>query len=147
MDDLDLSAGADNEEPVPEDPGLDNKLASPRPFWIPPDVDIDSLPEGLRAALRDILQPCYDSLVGDCPDAMERSAGSTYVFLSWLEQLEQCHLGQIIRMGEPGSLTSADCEKAFQRLHGIVNKKFKATDLLQRLRAQRAKLDMLPPGI
>ena len=47
--------------------------ADSRPYWLPGDLDIDALPEGLRLAISQILTPAYEELVLAAPNALERA--------------------------------------------------------------------------
>ena len=61
-----------------EDTYMDVSLAGPRPYWIPQDLDLNSLPEGLRLAVSEILTPAYVELVLKAPTALERASGMTF---------------------------------------------------------------------
>ena len=50
--------------------------ADSRPYWLPGDLDIDALPEGLRLAISQILTPAYEELVLAAPNALERATGA-----------------------------------------------------------------------
>ena len=65
----------------------------PRPYWIPEEIDLAALPKAVQLAVSEILNRAYQELVLGAADALERSAGTTYVHLLWLELLSQFELG------------------------------------------------------
>ena len=50
-----------------------------RPRWTPPGVDFGSLPQEVRRALAEIVDPLYEQLVLGVPDPLEESTGLTIV--------------------------------------------------------------------
>lgn len=121
-------------------------IASTRPYWVPPGLDYDSIPQGLRAAFTEILQPAYFSLVVMPSESLERSTGLSVVHLLCHEMLEQFHLGQDTRIGEPEMQRSPERQESLRRLFQIIGKKHKMSDLLHRLRMLREKNDPFPGG-
>lgn len=66
---------------------------SVRPYWVPANVQFDKIPKRVQLALQTVLQPAYDELVLAASDPLERSTGTTFVFLVWLELSEQFQIG------------------------------------------------------
>ena len=60
-----------------------------RPAWAPGDVDLFKVPEPVRRAVAEIVEPAYRKLVAEVEDPLERSVGLTLVHLMWLEVLDQ----------------------------------------------------------
>ncbi len=76
---------------VPQDAGLPARTGGPvgQPAWVPEDVDLHKVPEAVRQAVAEIIEPAYRQLVTEAEDPLERSFGVTLVQLMWLEVLEQ----------------------------------------------------------
>ena len=90
--------------------------ADSRPYWLPGDLDIDALPEGLRLAISQILTPAYEELVLAAPNALERATGATLVHLLWLELFEQFDLGHAVPGTEKLNGKAASRQAALDRL-------------------------------
>ncbi len=60
-----------------------------RPAWAPESVDLDKVPEPVRQAVAEIIEPAYRQMVAEAEDPIERSIGLTVVHLMWLEVLDQ----------------------------------------------------------
>ena len=60
-----------------------------RPAWAPEGVDLDRVPEPVRQAVAEIIEPAYRQMVAEAEDPIERSIGLTVVHLMWLEVLDQ----------------------------------------------------------
>ena len=113
-------------------------LAGPRPYWLPPDTDADALPEELRLAIAEILTPAYRELVLEPPTALERATGVTFVYLLWVELLEQCDMGHTI----PATAMNGQAvnrQAALDRLLRVIGAKQKAANFLQRIKEWRAR--------
>ena len=65
-----------------------------RPYFIPPGINFEALPEPVRVALQAVVEPAYRELVLGVEGPLERSAGLTLAFLLSLEVLDQFQLGQ-----------------------------------------------------
>lgn len=59
-----------------------------RPFFIPAELEFDSLSLPLQQAITEIIDPLYEERVLQARTALERSEGLTYVILTWLELVE-----------------------------------------------------------
>lgn len=64
----------------------------PRPYFLPQGVDLRAMPHGFVAAYEALIQPAYVELVLEAATTMERTAGSTFVFLCFMELLDQFDL-------------------------------------------------------
>ncbi|MBE9551932.1 MAG: hypothetical protein IMF05_00580, partial [Proteobacteria bacterium] len=67
---------------------------SPRPFFVPSDINFDDLSEELKTAIRAVIDPAYRQLVLEARDGLEKSIGVTIVHLLWIEILDQLDLAQ-----------------------------------------------------
>lgn len=56
-----------------------NSPNDPRPYWIPGDVDFDSLSEELKAAIMGVITPAYGELVLKARAGLEQSVGISIV--------------------------------------------------------------------
>ena len=65
----------------PEEAGLPARGGGPvsRPAWAPGDVDLFKVPEPVRQAVAEIVEPAYRKLVAEVEDPLERSIGLTLV--------------------------------------------------------------------
>ena len=81
---------------APQDAALPARTGGPvgMPAWVPEDVDFDKMPEAVRQAVAEIIEPAYRQLVTEAADPLERSVGVTLVHLMWLEILEQYETNQ-----------------------------------------------------
>jgi hypothetical protein len=68
--------------------------ANLRPYYVPADLDFDSLPETVQRAVDEFVTPAYRELVLEASGALERAAGASFVCLLFLELLEQFDLGR-----------------------------------------------------
>src|SRR5689334_15759410 len=73
----------------PADPGS----LDPFPPWLPVGLKFDALPQPLKHAVTNIINPAYRELVTEAPTALERTVGLSYMHLIWLELLDQFNLG------------------------------------------------------
>ncbi len=75
----------------PEEAGLPARGCGPvgRPAWAPGDVDLFKVPEPVRQAVAEIIEPAYRQIVVEAEDPLERSIGLTLIHLMWLEVLDQ----------------------------------------------------------
>ncbi len=69
---------------APQDAGLPARSGGPvgQPAWVPEDVDFDKVPEAVRQAVAEIIEPAYRQLVTEAEDPLERSVGVTMVHLT-----------------------------------------------------------------
>ena len=114
---------------------------APRPYFVPSGLDFDTLPEGLKLAIREIVDPAYSELVLGAADALERAAAVSFVHILWLELLDQQGLGtQIARhLPKGGTVTELVFEDDFNAHLRLLGAKHKAAAFLLRLREFRAK--------
>ena len=113
-----------------------------RPYFIPPAIDFEALPEPVRVAYQAIVDPTYRELVLEVESPLARSVGITLVFLLAVEVLEQFQLAQ--QMDFTASSTGggrADRDRVIDRYLRIVGAKQKAERFLLRLDDLRARND------
>jgi hypothetical protein len=114
---------------------------STRPYWVPPGLKIESLPEQFRVAIAEILNPAYRELVLEAPGALERATGATFVHLLWLEMLEQLELGRDLASYLPGSTSSPERLRLLDRHVRLTGAKNKAGHFLLQIRTFREKYE------
>lgn len=114
---------------------------APRPYFIPKGLDFEALPEEIKLAVREIVNPAYRELVLGASDALERAAGATFVHLAWLELLDQLGLGEQVAAGLPGGGVVGDLvhEEDLQNHLRLLGAKQKAAAFLLRLREFRTR--------
>jgi hypothetical protein len=116
-----------------------------RPYFIPPTIDWDALPESHRVAITTIIEPVYDEYVVQATDALERSNGTSIASCLLMELLDQLDLGGMLAGGQDSEEAMKDRERLFSRLSRSMATKQKLTDGLMRLRNQKLKLASLDP--
>jgi hypothetical protein len=118
--------------PAPDPPGN-------RPFWIPTNVQFDSLPQALQAAIIEIVNPAYQELVLEAPSPLEKAAGLSLVHLLWLEIVEQYDLGRAMARMLPRGESSAAHQEAIGRHLRLVGVKERFGKFVLQLRAWQEK--------
>ena len=132
-----------------EHKNVDN--SHPRPFWIPPGVDPEDLPEGLQAAIDGAISPAYQRLVVAARAGVEQSTGITITGLLWLECLEYFEVGQNAQ-SENDTPELEKREASMARLLRLAGAKLRASDFLLRVTEARRRwakesgLPALPSG-
>lgn len=112
----------------------------PRPYFVPADLDYDSLPEAVRIAVDELVQPAYNQLVLQTSTALERSAGATYVCLLFLELLDQFDLGsQVAYRVSQRAESAAPRDDALNRYMRLAGSKERAGLFLLRIRSLRGR--------
>jgi hypothetical protein len=114
-----------------------------RPHFIPDGLTFDDLPPALRAAVTGLIEPAYRELVLEAPNALERAAGSSLVFLMWIELLDQFeiasqHRGPRTAVSHPGDDTGARDEQIARHLK-VISAKDRAANFILRMKVYRAK--------
>lgn len=115
-------------EPAPKPPRS-------RLYFLPAGFDFEAQPAAFQAAYAAIIEPAYQQLVLAPRDALERSVGTTIVFLLVEELIDQQDLGQEFDRAE--SKTRGDREsreKAINRYLRLVSAKQAAISALHRVR-------------
>ena len=110
------------------------------PAWIPEDVDFHNMPEAVRQAVADIVEPAYRRLVAEAEDPLERSVGITIVHLMWLEILEQHEVMQEYLKMSILNLRQDRCHMIDHHLRTL-HAKVKVGCFLSRLRELRGRSD------
>jgi hypothetical protein len=109
-----------------------------QPYWLPENMVLDDLPNGVKAAMEGIIGPGYRELVVGAPDALERLAAMSLVHLSHLEALEQVELGRDLAAAE-----AKDRDKRVAEHVRLVGAKLRAVSFVHRLRQARSPIN--PP--
>jgi hypothetical protein len=119
--------------------------AEPRPYYLPPGVDLAALPKPMRLAFEAIVQPTYAELVLAAPTSLERAVGVSLHFLLCLEVLEQFELGhQLNFTGASAGDDQAERDRAIAKHLKLVSAKQHAANFLARLQNLRTKLRISP---
>jgi hypothetical protein len=126
-------------------PSSDSERSNtPRPFWIPDGVSLDSLPEELKIAIAGIIDPAYHELVVSASSGLEQSTGLTIVHLLWLEILDQIELGNAVAKHSDEPDTFKHRETMIARHLRLVGAKNKTSNFLLRLHDFRQKWGAFP---
>jgi hypothetical protein len=115
-------------EPAPKPPRS-------RLYFLPAGFDFEAQPAAFQAAYDAIIEPAYQQLVVAPRDALERSIGTTIVFLLVEELIDQQDLG--LEFDRSQSTTRGDRdsrEKAINRYLRLVSAKQAAINALHRVR-------------
>ena len=112
-----------------------------RPLWVPQGVDIEVVPEEVRQALAEVVQPVYERMVLQTDDPLERSLGVTIAHLLWLEVLQQFDLKrEYVQVSAVLGLSGNRSGLIEQHLR-IIYSKVKVGEFLARLRHLRCEWD------
>jgi hypothetical protein len=113
---------------------------TPRPYFIPPSINYDALPQEVQIALTKIVAPMYERLVVHAASELERSAGMTLTFLETLEVLDQFRFGRDFDFGVPPKYVDLDDRaKQIARHLRLISSKQTQHDFLLKLYAMREK--------
>ncbi|MFH1921251.1 MAG: hypothetical protein ABIP48_15395 [Planctomycetota bacterium] len=63
--------------------------AGPRPVWAPQGADLEMVPDEVRQAIVEVIEPVYERFVRGTDDPLEMTLGVTVAHLLWLEVLQQ----------------------------------------------------------
>lgn len=106
-----------------------------RLHFLPDTFDFAAQPAAFQAAFRAIIEPAYQDLVVAPRDALERSVGTTIVFLLVEELLDQQDLGLEFDRSQSMIRSDRDArEKAINRYLRLVGAKQAAINALHRVR-------------
>jgi hypothetical protein len=119
----------------------DPKHPDNRPFWIPDTVRFDALPEAVRAAIIEIVNPAYQELVLEATGALEKAAGLSFVHTLWLEIVEQYEIGKGMAHMLPRGESSVTHRDAIGRHLRLLGAKEKFGKFLLQIQAVREKCD------
>jgi len=108
-----------------------HRTLTPRPFWVPPEVNFDELPPGLQQAIAEIVNAAYQELVCGGATALARAQGLSYVELLWWEVLLQTELGQEWARNLPYGSARRATRAKLNRLLKTVALKDKIANFLQ----------------
>ena len=111
-----------------------------RPLWVPEGVDLDFVPEEVRQAIGEVVQPVYERFVLGADDPLEMSLGVTIAHLLWLEVLQQFDLKREYTQITAVLKLSDDRSGVIEQHLRIIYSKVKVGYLLARLRELRHKL-------
>lgn len=127
-------------------PASDATPDIPRPFFVPSGVNFDELPEELKVAILDIINPAYRRLVLKAEDGLEKSGGITVIHLLRLEILDQLELTQGLEKSRHLE-ASEERGKRIERHLRVVGAKSKVSNFLFRLKEFRRKwgVGLAPP--
>jgi hypothetical protein len=106
-----------------------------RPYFLPEEIDFDTLPEAVRAALNSIVAPAYQNLVITAPNPLERSMGVSFVFLLTEEILTHFELGRQMALDrKPDDDERRNRERELSQYLRLLSAKTSALHALLRLR-------------
>jgi hypothetical protein len=109
-------------------------------------VDLEVVPEEVRAAIEEVVRPVYERLVVDVDEPLDKSLGVTVAHLVWLEVLQQFDLKQQYTQISAVLGLPDDRSSAIEQHLRIIYSKVKVGYLLAHLRQLRRKWDERPPG-
>lgn len=113
--------------------GSPNPPDGARPFFIPPGVDWDAMPDELQEVISAVVNPAYRDFVLAARDGLERASGLTLVHLLWLEVLDQLRLGQILLESNSTDSGTESRERAIAQHLKLVQAKLKTSTFMLRL--------------
>jgi len=105
---------------------------TPRPYFLPAEINFAALSPEVQLALQEVVQPVYDDLVLRARNSLERATGVTIAFLLTQEVLEQIALGR----DALSEAKSKDRERALCRYLKMVGAKHQAQSMLLKLKGR-----------
>ena len=124
--------------PVPENNQDNSPLLPP---WVHTDCFFKKLPKHHRQAILEVIQPLYERFVLHPADHVERSTGSSVIFLLWTELLKQAEIATAPYDGD--SVHALRRRMLMDDLFLIIGPKSRMSALLVRIRQSNSKLE--PP--
>jgi hypothetical protein len=113
-----------------------------RPYYVPEAIDFKTLPEPVRLAFQELVEPTYRDLVLGVEGPLERSAGITLTFLLAVEILDQFELGHVLNFSDVSTTErDPDRDRLIGRYLRVVGAKHNAEKFLLRIHAIRAAND------
>ena len=109
----------------------------PAPLWVPSNVDLKLVPDEIRQAIIQIVQPVYERFVIASDDPLEKSLGVTVTHLLWLEILQQADLKREYSEITAVLGTQKDHGRDIDQHLRIIESKVKVGYLLTRIRELR----------
>ncbi len=121
--------------------------SAPRPPWIPNDRDLDRIPDEVRLAVDQIVQPVYERFVVESSDPLEKSLGVTVTHLLWLEILQQAnHKHKYTELTALlGTETEMDHHREIDQHLRIIESKVRVGYLLTHIRELRHRWNQALP--
>lgn len=102
-----------------------------QPYWVPAGDEYDHLPNDLKQAVVQVINPVYEQLVLQAAPGLAQSTGLTIVHLMWLETLEQLELARLgYAFDTLGQLFVKERHDVLERNLRTVMTKLKASRLL-----------------
>jgi hypothetical protein len=124
-----------------DESAADKSPAGPRPYWFPPEVPLESLPQAVQDAYRGLVEPAYRERVLAAATELERSAGSSLVFLNWLETISQIELTASVAKALARGARTEDLEVDIARHLRLVGRKEQLVKLSLALQRYDDQLD------
>ena len=113
------------------------------PPWLPRDYRWSHIPPETRHRILHILAPAYQQIVIEAPNEIERSIGTTFVHLMWLEICDQAKMATAV--ADPTCLDAIRQDpNAIERHLRLVGVKCKTATLLLKIQSLRQTIDRLP---
>ena len=113
---------------------------SPPPVWLPTGEHLARVPETVRRACIQQVQPFYDEYVARSTDPVERILSATVAHLTWLEILDQYE--QRRECAKIDAVVETDSQRyvIIEQHLRLIDRKLKVANFLLRLREGRAAL-------
>src|SRR4051794_11363379 len=97
-----------------------------RPFFLPEDLDFESLPANVQVAIDEIVAPAYGELVLGARSELERSSAISFVFLLTEEIQDQFEVAQQFPLGSHSGQDSSARHKRMRQHLRLVDAKLSA---------------------
>lgn len=122
------------------DAGSTSGSSDPQLLWLPEGANYKALPPRLQRAITEIINPAYRELVLEEPSALARTSGLSFMYLLWLEMIEQFELGKYMWLkGSPFNMSSEVYERGIARHLRLVATRDKFAKFLLQVKVARAK--------
>ena len=115
-----------------------------QPVWTPEGVQWSRVPEAVRQAIREIIEPIYVESVLHASDGLEKSLAITLTHLLWLEILDQYEIKQDYANIEALLELPGNRESQINRHLRLLDSKIRFGKLLYKFRELRQRKSELP---
>jgi hypothetical protein len=115
------------------------------PPWVPNDRELELVPDAVRQAVNQVVQPVYERFVLDSSDPLEKSLGVTVTHLLWLEILQQADLKREYTEITAVLGTQNNHHREIDQHLRIIESKVKVGYLLTHIQELRRRWNRQPP--
>jgi hypothetical protein len=106
-----------------------------RPLWFPEKIPMESLPMDQQNLMTDLIDELYKELVLEAPTELERSAGLSFVYATWIEGINQLDTVKCVVAQQKRGEGLEGTQDALRRVARAMADKERLTKLLLQVKA------------